>query len=110
MTPLVIMARRHPGESWSGYDGLIDGDLLVEATENVFLDGARALLAEGYPPHQLVTMRWQGKAYESFKPVEILTAARLGVGTNQEGRFVFRRRAPGIVWGHPPMVTVEIAL
>jgi hypothetical protein len=43
------------------------GDFVIRSHQPL-VDGARELLARGYDPEVLLTMRHEGKAYGSFKP------------------------------------------
>jgi len=47
------------------------GELLVTSTRQPLVDGARVLLAQGYDAGALLTMRHEGKAYDSFQPAPI---------------------------------------
>jgi hypothetical protein len=47
------------------------GELIVSSTRQPLVDGARVLLAQGYDPGALLTMRHEGKAYDSFQPLPI---------------------------------------
>ena len=47
------------------------GDLIVAGTRQPLVDGARELLARGFDPAVLLTMRHEGKAYDSFQPLPI---------------------------------------
>jgi hypothetical protein len=47
------------------------GDLIVTGTRQPLVDGARELLARGFDPGTPLTMRHEGKAYDSFQPLPI---------------------------------------
>jgi hypothetical protein len=47
------------------------GEVIVTGTRQPLVDGARMLLAQGYDPCALLTMRHEGKACESFQPLPI---------------------------------------
>ena len=53
----------------------LDGELLL-STPRALTDGSRALLARGYDSDLLMTVRVRGKAYDSFNPIKIGTAAK----------------------------------
>ena len=57
------------------FDVFLDGDLLL-TTPRPLTDGSRALLARGYDPARLMTVRVRGKTYDSFKPITIGAAAK----------------------------------
>jgi hypothetical protein len=60
--------RKKPG-AFSAY--LETGDALVASTRQPLVDGARVLLARGFDPVTPLTMRMEGKAYDSFQPMPI---------------------------------------
>ena len=47
------------------------GEPIVASTRQPLVDGARELLARGFDPATPLTMRHEGKAYDSFKPLPI---------------------------------------
>jgi hypothetical protein len=47
------------------------GEDVVANTKQPLVDGARELLARGFDPATLLTMRHEGKAYDSFQPLPI---------------------------------------
>ena len=47
------------------------GEVVVTGTRQPLVDGARELLARGFDPATLLTMRHEGKAYDSFQPLPI---------------------------------------
>jgi hypothetical protein len=47
------------------------GELLVASTRQPLVDGARELLTRGFDPATPLTMRMEGKAYDSFQPLPI---------------------------------------
>jgi hypothetical protein len=47
------------------------GELLVSGSRQPLVDGARVLLARGFDPATPLTMRMEGKAYDSFQPMPI---------------------------------------
>ena len=47
------------------------GEVIVSSTRQPLVDGARVLLARDFDPATPLTMRHEGKAYDSFEPVPI---------------------------------------
>jgi hypothetical protein len=47
------------------------GEVIVASTRQPLVDGARELLAGGFDPATPLTMRHEGKAYDSFQPLPI---------------------------------------
>ena len=47
------------------------GEVIVASTRQPLVDGARELLARGFDPATPLTMRMEGKAYDSFQPLPI---------------------------------------
>jgi len=47
------------------------GETIVASTRQPLADGARVLLARGFDPATPLTMRMEGKAYDSFQPLPI---------------------------------------
>ena len=47
------------------------GEVIVTNTKQPLVGGARELLARGFDPAALLTMRHEGKAYDSFQPLPI---------------------------------------
>ena len=60
--------RKRPG-AFSVY--LETGDALVAGTRQSLVDSARELLVRGFDPATLLTMRHEGKTYDSFQPLPI---------------------------------------
>lgn len=51
--------------------------------------GARGMLARGYDPDTLLTMRWAGKAFDSFNPQKISVLAKLdSTETDRRGPLI----------------------
>jgi hypothetical protein len=67
MDPLVLTVRPDPLRPGSFFAGLADGDVIVQSRQPL-VDGARELLARGYPPEQPLTMRHYNRPYASFEP------------------------------------------
>jgi hypothetical protein len=65
---IVSPDRKKPG-SFRAY--LETGDALVASTRQPLVDGARELLSRGLDPATLLTMRVEGKSYDSFAPLPI---------------------------------------
>jgi hypothetical protein len=47
------------------------GELIVAGSRQPLVDGARELLARGFDPATTLTMRMEGKTYDSFQPLPI---------------------------------------
>jgi hypothetical protein len=47
------------------------GEVIASMTRQPLVDGARVLLARGFDPGTPLTMRHEGKAYDSFQPLPI---------------------------------------
>ena len=47
------------------------GDLIVTSTRQPLVDGARELLARGFDPSALLTIRHEGKSYDSIQALPI---------------------------------------
>ena len=60
--------RKRPG-AFIAY--LETGDALVAGSRQPLVDGARELLARGFDLATLLTMRYEGKGYDSFQPLPI---------------------------------------
>lgn len=78
-----IVAKPVPWRSTPGSRLLWDaigpgGEVLFERTEYPFADGAHVLLSLGYDPDALVTMRHEGAAHDSFRPVLLRRIAAVG--------------------------------
>ena len=61
--------QKRPG-SFIAY--LETGDALVAGSRQPLMDGARELLAHSFDPAALLTMRIEGKSYDSFAPLPAL--------------------------------------
>ena len=71
------------------YTARCDGRLLCRSRQP-FLDGARELLAAGYPASTAIVMRHVGSDVEGLRST-IGAAARLTVETDEQGRPTFRQ-------------------
>src|SRR5262245_29849781 len=60
------------------------GEVIVSNTRQPLVDGARELLARGFDPPALLTMRMEGKAYDSFKPAPIRHWAKWTYSESEE--------------------------
>ncbi len=69
MTILRIMAFPHPTLP-GRFRAFLNDDFLVTSRQPL-ADGARVLLERGHPPETPVTMRAEGKAYDSFNPLPL---------------------------------------
>jgi hypothetical protein len=47
------------------------GEVIVTGTRQPLVDGARELIVRGFDPSAPLTMRHEGKAYDSFRPMPI---------------------------------------
>jgi hypothetical protein len=75
----------------------VNGEYLTTSRQP-FFDGARALLAKGEDPETLVTMRHAGAQHDSFVPMRIGDAAKLGVSEGDTSVKVrkWKPRAAGV--------------
>jgi hypothetical protein len=72
-----------------------DGELLLARSRSTLCDGARALLALGADPEQLVTMRRAGTDIDCFNPIKLRIAARYTAHEPNDRSVSFRRWRPG---------------
>ena len=70
------------------------GELLVTSTRQPLVDGARALLARGFDPCTPLTMRHEGKAYDSFQPMPIGHWAKWTYKEREKGGMAVERWMP----------------
>jgi hypothetical protein len=68
----------------------LDGELVCISSQPL-LDGARALLARGYPADVLLTTSHDGKSYDNFIPAPI---GKLACLTAEEASLGFRKCRP----------------
>jgi hypothetical protein len=87
--------RKRPG-AFSAYPET--GDAVVFGSRQPLVDGARELLARGFDPATPLTMRMEGKAYDSFQPMPIGEWAR---GTYAESEERALRRVPWMPFPAP---------
>lgn len=102
---------------WSAFTE--GGDLLVEATEHPLADGAHVLLSQhGQPGDTVVTLRHEGKSFDSFVPRPLhLVAAEGGRRAEGKARLAeMRARHPensavtDAAGGHPPAAHAGLVL
>jgi hypothetical protein len=75
------------------YDAHVDGHRLVTSTQP-FLDGARALIEQGYDPARLLVMQRPGREQVDLR-APLAVAAGLDVRSTPGGKPVFRRLRDG---------------
>jgi hypothetical protein len=75
------------------FDAVIDGKVIVPATRQPFLDGARALLAEGANPEATIVLKHAGSPTECLR-ARLGAAAKLTVEESNRGKPTFRRWKP----------------
>jgi len=89
------------------------GDLIVSGTRQPLVDGARELLARGFDPATPLTMRHEGKAYDSFLPMPIGHWAKWTYKEREKGGMAVERWMPfafprsGQKSGSEPLVAPE---
>lgn len=92
---LCLIVRRVPARGVPRWDVFDDaGALVVAKSARPFEDGAAALLARGIPGEQLVTMRHQGAAHDSFVPVALSAPAGAAKRRAARLRALEARRRP----------------
>jgi hypothetical protein len=69
------VVRQDPKKPWR-WAGVLEGRTIVNS-EQPLVDAARLLLDEGYSPETLLTMRHEGSAHDSFRPLPIREWAKL---------------------------------
>jgi hypothetical protein len=90
--------RRRPGRFTARLEST--GEEIVSSSRQPLVDGARQLLARGFDPAAPLTMRVEGKTYDSFNPLPIGEWAKWTY-VEEYDRGLRRRR-----W-MPPAVGVE---
>jgi hypothetical protein len=75
------------------FDAVTDGKVLVAATRQPFLDGARALLAEGANPQATIILKHPGSETVCLR-ARLGAAAKLTVEESNRGKPTFRRWKP----------------
>jgi hypothetical protein len=70
------------------------GELIVASSRQPLVDGARALLAQGFDPGKPITMRHEGKAYDSFEPLPIGQWAKWTYKERERGGLSVERWMP----------------
>ena len=96
--------RRLPGR----FDAVVDGNVIVTATRQPFLDGARALLAEGANPQATIILKHPGSETDCLR-ARLGAAAKLTVEESNRGKPTFRRWKPRPLSpeGEPPSDQTE---
>ena len=90
---LRLIARPHlerGGFHLDRFDAYLD-DELITTSRQPLLDGARALLARGFDPDALLTMRHAGRDYDSFRPQAIGELAKWTI-TERDRKGLRRER------------------
>jgi hypothetical protein len=77
MIKLIIIPEADP-QKGGRFTGRLEstGEAIVANTRQPLVDGARELLARGIDPATPLTMRLEGKAYDSFRPMPIAEWAK----------------------------------
>ena len=89
------------------------GEVIVASTRQPLVDGARELLARGFDPAALLTMRLEGKVYDSFQPLPIGEWAKWTYKEREKGGLAVERWMPfavprsGQKSGSEPLVAPE---
>ena len=65
----LVVATESTGKFTPRLEGT--GEVILTGTRQPLVDGARELLARGFDPAIPLTMRHEGKAYDSFQPLPI---------------------------------------
>jgi hypothetical protein len=73
---------------------LESGDVVVTGTRQPLVDGARALIGLGFDPALMLTMRHEGKSYDSFRPLPIATWAKWTYTEPDKARLKQQRWMP----------------
>jgi hypothetical protein len=79
MTPTVLVVTPEADRQKAGrFTARLEssGEDIVANTRQPLVDGARELLARGFDPSTPLTMRLEGKAYDSFRPMPIAEWAK----------------------------------
>jgi hypothetical protein len=92
----LVIAPETPGRFTARREST--GELIVESTRQPLVDGARELLARGFDPATSLTMRIEGKSYDSFQPMPIGEWAKW---TYAEGEERALRRVPWMPFPAP---------
>jgi hypothetical protein len=80
----------HDGCHWDRFDAHLGGKLIVRSRQPLY-DGARHLLALGYAPETLLTIRHNGRDYDSFEPAPIGELAKWTIKERKKGGLQRRR-------------------
>ena len=96
--PLRLIAHPHlerGGYHLDRFDACLDGELITTSRQPL-LDGARALLARGFDPDAMLTIRLASSAADSFRPKPIREWARWTITErDRDGLRRERWRSPG---------------
>jgi hypothetical protein len=87
MTDIILLEIAEVGNS-GRYDAYADGRYVVTSAQP-FLDGARALIAQGYDPERRLVMRRHGRAQDDLAAL-LSEAAGLTIESTRFGRPSFR--------------------
>jgi hypothetical protein len=85
--PLRLIAHPHlerGGYHLDRFDACLDGELITTSRQPL-LDGARALLARGFDPDAMLTIRLASSAADSFRPKPIREWARWTITERDRG-------------------------
>jgi hypothetical protein len=78
------------------FDVALDGEVIVTATRQPLFDSARRLLARGFDPRAMLTIRHAGAPHDSFVPIAVGEAAKWTVRERDRGGLrIERAMAPG---------------
>jgi hypothetical protein len=88
----LVVAPEAPGRFTARLEST--GDLIVSSTRQPLVDGARALLGEGFDPATPLTMRVQGKTCDSFRPMPIAEWAKWTYKERERGGLTVERWMP----------------
>jgi hypothetical protein len=75
------------------FDAYLDDELMAISRQPL-LDGARALLARGFDPHAMLTMRLASSAADSFRPKPIREWAKWTIAERDRGGLQRERWKP----------------
>jgi hypothetical protein len=70
------------------------GEVIVTSSKQPLVDGARELLAAGFDPATLLTMRHDGSSHDSFAPLPISKWAKLTYEERDNGGLALARWMP----------------
>jgi hypothetical protein len=70
------------------------GEPIIASTRQPLVDGARVLLARGFDPTALLTMRHKGSAHDCFQPMPIAEWAKWTYKEREKGGLAVERWMP----------------